>query len=123
MTTATIDRLYDYPGYFGGPARCRLRIFHLGPDRPAVVIATELPDNPSTSITNRAEVLADLVAREFNIDADTMLWVEHYAADRILPERYSVVEFQADPRTGRPCKPHWRHLTRQAVEALVGPLP
>jgi hypothetical protein len=125
-TRQSIDRpRYGYPGYHGRPAECRLRIFRPGPDRPVVVVASEVPDNPGTSITNRVEVLAGLVAREFGIDPAGMLWVEHYPAGGGRREAvFRLVEFRAVGRSGELCKPAWHTTSRAAVERLVGgPLP
>jgi hypothetical protein len=118
-STAPIDRLYDYPGYHGRPARCRLRIFALGPDRPLVALVTELRDNPGTSVTNRAEVLAGLVTREYSIDPDVMCWIEHYPTGH-FPETFKRVEFQSGSRPGELERPAWSLMTRAAVERLIG---
>src|SRR6185503_8773416 len=58
-------------------ARCRLRFFE-APTGDVVVVATELPDNPGMSITNAAEELAGTVCRDYGIDPERLVWVEHY---------------------------------------------
>ena len=49
-----------------------------------MIVCTELPDNPSTSVTNMAEILAaELIARHFPQrfdDAARVAWLEHYPA-------------------------------------------
>jgi hypothetical protein len=60
-----IDPLFRWRGFGDGfgtwESKCRLRIYE-APAR-AVVIATELPENTGTSITNAAEHLATLVVK------------------------------------------------------------
>lgn len=119
-TAAPIDREFSYPGFHGRPARCRIRVYRRGPDRPTVVIATELADNPGTSVTNRAETVAAMVCREFGIDPGTLLWVEHYGPWRHLGESFSLVEFQAGREPGELCRPCWHPTTKAAVERLIG---
>lgn len=51
------DEIYHYPGFGGAPSHCRLRVWR-DPDFAPVVIVYELDDNPGTSVTNRAELLA-----------------------------------------------------------------
>ncbi len=110
---------FPYAGYFARPAHCRLRVY-THPDRPTVIIATEVPTNPGTSITNRVEHLATLVIRASGIDPEGCIWIEHYpAGPRPLPERFAIVEFGRDQR-GRLAKPHWTHVTRDHVERLIG---
>jgi hypothetical protein len=50
-------------------------------DGRTVVIATERPDNPGTSVTNAAEELASQVCQRFDIDPDKLVWIESYPAD------------------------------------------
>ncbi len=103
--TPLIDRIYEYEGYHGRPARCRLRIF-TDPDRPTVVLVSELPDNPGTSVTNRAAYLHGKVAAEFRLDPSTLLWIEHYTD----PDRYRRVTF-------RPIR--WQIVSPEWVAALL----
>ncbi len=104
--TLDVDRIYEYAGYFGRPARCRLRLYR-DPDGPAAVLVPELPDNPGTSVTNRAGKLAEAVCSEFGLDPDTLTCIEHYPN----PDRYRRVTF-------RPIC--WEAVTRDRVEALIG---
>jgi hypothetical protein len=59
---------------------CRIEAICLGDGRTAV-IATELSDNPGTSITNAAEYVAGEACRHLDIDPRRLVWVEHYPAD------------------------------------------
>jgi hypothetical protein len=115
---------FPYEGYHGRPAHCRIRIFY-DPDRPVVVIATELPSNPGTSITNRAEVIASEVCRRYSIDPDTLTWIEHYLGDprervdSAAGEHFSRAEFQRDAGR-RLVSPRWYHMPKRRVETLIG---
>ena len=61
-----IDR-FEFVGFHGCRSFCALEILRLADERHAV-IATELRDNPGTSITNAFELVATAVCRQFNID-------------------------------------------------------
>jgi hypothetical protein len=99
MPTEILDTIYTYPGFWGCEARCRLRIVRR--ERGAVVIASELPDNEGTSITNMAGQLATMVARQFALDPLRLIWIEHEPADPDL-------------------EPRWKRVDRAAVERLIG---
>jgi hypothetical protein len=132
----TLDTVYRYRG-FDCEGRCRLRIYQLrppeAPDTPTVVIATTLPDNPGTSITNVAEELATQVwhtlVQPISRAGDPLhdlLWVEHYEvklnADGGVryPEIIATVAFTWHPETGSFSDPTWTALDRSALEALIG---
>ena len=67
---------YPYKGYGDRPAKCGLDVFRHQDF--ALVIATELEDNPGTSVTNMAEGLATKVCKDLGIAARSLVWVEHY---------------------------------------------
>jgi hypothetical protein len=126
MTTMRplFEGTFYFAGFHGSKAHCWLRIFDGDPDRPTVVIATELRTNTGTSITNAAETLAAAVCRRHRIDPDSLLWVEHYGPSPALrlPERYSLVSFDRNGRE-RPeglGQPRWSPTSKERVEALVG---
>src|SRR5712691_2646077 len=116
------DRLYLYRGYHGCPSYCWLRIY-TAPDR-TVVIATEVDDNPGTSMTNMAAHLATEVTRTFGLPLDALVWIEHYPARRVigghprLPASFDLVTFTWTPLGLR--APQWRRVSKEQVEALMG---
>ena len=65
-----------------------------------LVIATEIADNPGTSITNAVDLLANQVCDEFKLDKQKLTWIERYTEqsykgkgnDRNYPS-YSIVNF------------------------------
>ena len=75
------DRLvvnrYRFKGLRNFESWCSLELQRL-PDGRTVVIATEVRDNPGTSITNVAEGLALAVCQEYGIDPEQLVWIEHY---------------------------------------------
>ena len=116
------DRLYLYRGYHGCPSYCWLRIY-TAPDR-TVVIATEVDDNPGTSMTNMAAHLATEVTPTFGLPLDALVWIEHYPARRVigghprLPASFDLVTFTWTPLGLR--APQWRRVSKEQVEALMG---
>jgi len=134
----THDYRHRYTGYWSRDGICRIRIF-AAPDHVPVVVATELAENPGTSITNMAEELAaEVIARHFpeRFEAEVpVLWIEEYPQ---TPEQrrwgmpvFSQAEFSSfTPRVEylggikriRIGPPTWRHVDESEVEALIGPI-
>jgi hypothetical protein len=116
-----------YKGYSDAKSVCRLRVF-TDPDRPAVVVASELAENPGTSVTNRAEVVASQACRDFQLDPESTLFLEHYGpfSYRGCPpgerERFCLVTFDATDPGRWPwfAGPRFLHREPAAVAALVG---
>lgn len=98
---------YHYKGYSGCHSECGLDV-HIRGDR-AIVMFTELPTNPGTSITNMIEVLATQVYHERlrKLSPENIEFVEHY----LMPdEHYDRVELKW---TGLEYKnPAWKRLHR-----------
>jgi len=114
-----IDCLQQFKGYWGCRSKCRLRVYR-GDGGDAVVIATELPANPGTSVTNAAESLAlDTWLRLGRPSPFT--WIEHYpqrGKRRNLAETFDRVDFVLTQRGFE--RPTWTRMTRDQVEQLVG---
>jgi len=138
--TKTHDYLYEYRGYQGCTSSCRIQIF----GRPGVVpivIATELPSNHGTSVTNMAEYLAaEIIAKHFpqRFEEEVpVCWIEHYPPIQAYgrsgkTREYSLVEFASYrprlvQRFGGPRlsigEPNWRYLEEQEVERILGQKP
>ena len=71
---------FRFRGLHGCRSHCDLEIISLD-DRRTVIIATERSDNPGTSVTNIAEVLATLVCAMLEVEPDRLVWIEHYTPD------------------------------------------
>ena len=128
-----VDAIHTYHGPWGPRAVCRIRVYR-PPGSPPVVVATELPENESISITNAAEELAaDVLAGylpERAGEERPFVWVEHYPpGPGGLGETFDLVTFEhcrprPELRGGRwrlaVGTPAWRRLDPEQVEALIG---
>jgi len=85
-----------------------------------LVIATELPDNPGTSITNWAEFLATEMRRRCVSPGGALAWIEHdpERPGRAGEEPFDRVRFRWDGT--RYHTPDWQPFSRAQVEALLG---
>ena len=112
------DKMIKYRGYGPFIGLCRLRIYKESGRKP-VIIVTQFPDNPGTSITNVAEGLARQVyVQELKRPDQGMTWIEHYTQDDTVPESYMLVTFR---QVGEEFSdPKWEDLTVDQVQALVG---
>lgn len=120
VATPSFDSSFSYWGFLNTPSRCRVRVFEPH-NQPLVVLATELPDNPGTSITNFAEQLATQVGQLLAAPLETLVWIEHYPERGTKPherESFSLVSFTRTPHGLS--QPRWRHLDRAEVEAIIG---
>lgn len=132
------DTVYPYKGDWEHEAKCRVRIYEL----PAytVVIATELPDNPGTSVSNFAEYLATMICAQYEIRPERLKWIQHYprrGQHDQFPEEFDLVTFTFHPEAPpqeqpfwdiayrqSPAQfhftdPRWRRITMGEVEALI----
>jgi hypothetical protein len=89
----THDYIHHYRGYWSEGGRCRMRIYHED-GRAPVVICTQLPDNPNTSVTNMAEYLAAEVIEEHCLPTP-LTWIEHYPEHEGEIGEYSLVRFSS----------------------------
>ncbi|HET8627465.1 MAG TPA: hypothetical protein VFL91_08600 [Thermomicrobiales bacterium] len=129
MTTGmrcTYDGMLAYRGPLGQPSRCHMQVYEGGSDRLPVVIASELPENEGTSITNAAGQVATQVWRTLLPHArEGIRWIEHYPAQEDAPGRYRREE-SFDEVTFHlvgpfeVAAPRWTPSGRAAVEALIG---
>jgi hypothetical protein len=137
-TSKTHDLIYPYRGYHTAGGRTRIRIY----DRPAGaphVIATELPENTNTSITNLCEYLAWEIGRAYlpgRFEHEQPFdWVELYPGERFHPiksrreDAYSLAHFEdykprvvwlGGERRIRIGQPTWTHLSREQLETMLG---
>jgi hypothetical protein len=133
----TRDYVHEFVGLQGiAGGVCRIRTYE-GP----VVIASELPENDNTSVTNMAEYLAAEVLTRFfreRLEEDEpVIWIEHYPpfrhGDRAGKPEFSRVRFSTwSPRieTKLPAggirqrtklgEPEWDYLPPEEVERLIG---
>lgn len=129
-----LDTEYAFQGYWDAKpeGKCRVRLIEKN-GAPPVLLITELPDNPSTSVTNIMEHLAPEIIRTFlpqafeELELPTI--IEHYEAQRDIEETFDLVTFaHAAPRKvwlgGRERislgEPHWKRLPLEEAKALLG---
>ena len=92
-----------------------------------VVVCSQLPHNPNTSVTNMAEYLAAEVIEEHSLPMP-LVWVEHYPEHEGEIGEYSLVKFSSwEPvevclggvwryRVG---SPRWSPLLAEEVDVLI----
>jgi hypothetical protein len=122
----THDYVHRYRGYRSDGGRCRVRIYQ-GDSRVPVVICSQLPDNPNTSVTNMAEYLAAEVIEEHSLPTP-LTWIEHYPEHEGEIGEYSLTAF-SDWEFMEVClggvwrdlvgSPAWSPLSSEEVELLV----
>ena len=116
--------IYEFKGYRGCASRCDIRINKVGRHQ-VVVLATELPDNPGTSITNMAEDLAREICVKNSIPFDQLVWIEHYPewrmplTDMVCEATYYRVSFDIDMKIKSFSKPRREWILKETVEALT----
>jgi hypothetical protein len=122
----TQDYIHHYRGYWSGGGRCRIRIYQQVRQAP-VVICSQPPDNPNTSVTNMAEYLAAEVIVEHNLPVP-LVWVEHYPEHEGEIGEYSLVGFTSWEREEvclggvwrcRVGSPRWTPLRAEEVQMMM----
>jgi hypothetical protein len=123
--------IHPYEGDADVRSQCRIRLYLPTEDTDAaVVICSELANNPGTSVTNAAEIIAADVIAHFRLPLPPV-WIEHYPPETTNGEEetfHLVVFDHYDVRKilrGRSLRkeigpPTRKPLDRAAVEMLVG---
>ena len=115
--------LYEYPGFRNCDSKCDLEIVR-SVGRTTLVICTELENNPGTSVTNAAEIIATRLCQEDpTIDPEGLIWIEHYPErsagrkQKPYPETWDMVVFTH--RAGRTFRrPTWRRVSAEEVQTI-----
>jgi len=126
------DYTHPYKGDAGIRSRCRVRLYLPYDDKDAaVVICSELPDNPGTSVTNAAEQIAAEIIVGFRLPAPPV-WIEHCPLEvtdgrdetfeLVVFAHYDVQKvFRGRGPLHKELGPPTRNpLDRKTVETLVG---
>ena len=107
--------IYNYEGFHGCVCICDLEIIK------NLVIASEMPENEGTSVTNFAEQLATRVCQEFEIEPKHLIWIEHYperdGVSRKYAESYDLVSFNLNG-DGVFSNPRWTGISPIVVDAF-----
>jgi len=128
----THDDEHGYRGYHRAGGICRVRVFEPAGRLP-VIMVTELPENPNTSVTNIAEFLAaELLERHFPERvgmAEPIAMIEHYPPRGNAGDDFDRVTFDDWRPRNEPFhrvwrrrlgEPDWRRLSPDEVVALIG---
>ena len=128
------DDIFAWSGWGGklslGSGKCRLRIFDLKesekkgltPLKNIVVLVSDVPES-KISVKSCTSHVATMVAKQFNISHQRMLWVEYYPenrygvdGERIIPERFEAVEFTWHENNA--IQPKWRELQPPLLDEI-----
>ena len=117
--------IYHYKGIGGCDCKCGIEIHkNLG-------IATDIPENEGTAVTNWAEHLATQICKEFQIEPSQLIWIEHYLERGMHGERdesWDLAVFKLKEKTefvsGKMTvstfsAPVWHHLDKETVQGLI----
>ncbi len=109
-----VDMLFTwYSEIAKGNCHCHLRIYKVTFDR-AVIIVSELPNNPGRSITDEASTLINLVCYKFGFASYKVMWIEHYPPGYLKDgETYDEVVMAAGYISSK-------RTNRQSLEKLLG---
>ena len=108
---------YNYKGFWSD-SYCDIEA-HRRSDGKFIFVATELPDNPGTSVTNYAEHLATAMLRQYGLKPADVIWIEHYPKSKDhQKEDFDLVRF-LDIEGDSFRSPVWSRITEQAVEDLI----
>ena len=109
-----VDMLFTwYSETAKGNCHCRLRVYKMTFDQ-AVIIVSELPDNPGRSITDEASSLINLVCYQFGFASYKVMWIEHYPPGYLKDgETYDEVMLGAGHISSR-------RINKGSLENLLG---
>ena len=126
------DYIHPYRGVIGIRSCCRIRLYLPQEDRDAaVVICSELPDNPGTPVVDAAAQIAAEIIQHFRLPS-TPVWIEHRPQEDSAngqKEAFDLVIFDHHEAKGtlrggnlhqEIGQPTRKRLDRTSVELLVG---
>jgi hypothetical protein len=109
---------YNYKGFWNCDSCCDIEVHRRG-DGKYVFVATELPDNPGTSVTNFAENLATAMRSRYGLKPEDVIWIEHYPeAKNRRKEDFDLVRFLGTEGDWFR-SPVWTRITEQAADELI----
>ncbi|BAZ18835.1 hypothetical protein NIES4071_107200 (plasmid) [Calothrix sp. NIES-4071] len=92
-----ISTIYNWKGFGDGfgkwDSKCQLSIYDTKNN--TIVVVSDLGYGSGTSITNCAAQLCTLVVKDYNLNPEKLIWIEHYpkSSSRSFPESYDLVNF------------------------------
>lgn len=112
---------FKYKGIGGCDCICDIELEPLDNGMMLVMI-TESPENVGTSVTNAAELLHPQIIREFGLEDEDLVWIEHYPpVDGLQEESYDLVRFTLEQdANGQPLlRPAWQRISDDQAMAFV----
>ncbi len=118
-----IDQIYSYdlPGQVFGnwQIQFRLRIYFPHPEQQTVIIS----DASSTTgwfIPYKVEYLANLIVKQFRLNPDLVVWIEHYSKNVRKPTCAEFSHVQFNWQDGIATAPAWSPLAPEIVTIMTG---
>ncbi len=128
------DDIFSWRGWGGklglGSGKCRLRIYDLTKSdakslthlRPIIVVVSDVAKS-NVSVRSCTSHVATMVAKEFDIEPNRMLWIEYYPensygvdSEHVIPEKFDAVEFTW--HGGKAIQPKWRTLKAPLLDTI-----
>ncbi|MFA5790690.1 MAG: hypothetical protein WC976_06490 [Caldisericia bacterium] len=120
-------QIFYYKGLGSCQSKCGVTILD-GTNNKKIVVLTELPDNPGTSVTNFAEGIASAVVRDLLPEAlaYAIKWVEHYPSESRGgdEETFDNIEMEWDggrgyvERPGNFHNPKWSPMAKEEAAKI-----
>lgn len=126
--------IFSWEGWGGklrlASGKCKLKIVDLSKGseeglshiRPIIIIVSDVPDSVM-SVRSCSSHIATVVAKNFNIDPNRMLFIEYYPSttyggkkETIISERYEAVEFAW--HEDKALEPKYRKLTPPLLQTV-----
>lgn len=101
---------YPYPCIWKRGAHCELAFYHLADGR-TVLVCTDPPDNVHTPVVIVLELLVPKICRDFQLDSEQLVWIEHYQEGMTKRDTYNLVTFKLDNGFKSLREPTWREMT------------
>ena len=109
----SVDTLFNWQSKITKTdCQCRLRIYKITVNQ-AVVIASQLPDETSCSITDESLTLIELVCQKLHLNLTSIMWLEHYPKGYLKDEEiYEEVMLIQDKIASK-------RIKKQKIESLL----
>lgn len=115
-----IDHIYHFKGAWDVPSFCGLKI--ISKKDKTIVVLTELYDsNPGSSVTSWIDKLATELIREFEIEPEKLILIEHNpdrkSSLEFFKETFNIVSFKWNGE--KYVNPSWDRKTKTEIENLI----
>lgn len=109
--------LFAFKSHNGHDGVCRIELINLTNGRTAV-ICEEIDENPGISVTNAVEDIAFQVCEQFDVDPQTLVWIEHYETSFLAEGEWDLVDFGVRPPEAYFGQPEWKPLQERDWHSL-----